>query len=168
MPGRVFNTLRRVDLGRISKTTQINDALKPYSRNYNIGPRSYLPCIVHASYAPKDDSKILSKEEDQKKKTIPHSQPSNPPNQAEISSEFNHFTKAKQAEEIKLGIQTQSTSKEEAKIWSKITLNPCRKVEVFNWEWPMTGFSLINARGEEIADKPFYKKYAKNRCVIVV
>jgi hypothetical protein len=78
MCGRVFSTLRRVDMARIARTRNVNarrmdsgssrghssgtrsggrsdrnDTISEdndgYTRHYNIGPRSFLSCIMHSS-----------------------------------------------------------------------------------------------------------------------
>ena len=168
MCGRVFSTLRRVDIGRISRTNNINDTNQSYSRNYNIGPRSYLPCIVNSSCTSKINFQRISEQEEQMEQKIILPKAFKKSNQPESGKKDENTSESKKNEMTKLGIQDQSTAEEEEKSWSQVDLNPFRKVEVFKWEWAFEDFAMINARGEEIGDKPFFRKYSQNRCVVIV
>lgn len=43
-----------------------------------------------------------------------------------------------------------------------------RKIEPLKWEWVFKDIHMINAKGEELISKTFFKPYFNKRCVVVV
>lgn len=149
MCGRVFSTLRRAELFRNAGTRTMNTN-QSYSRNYNIGPRSFLPCIVH-----KTCPVTFNREEVEKQERLSDRQIIKPKSITKKSNSKKTYNPP-----------SQSTPEEETKAVSKEKEN--RKIEIFKWGWEFKDFAMINCRGEEMPSKSFFQPYSKNRCVIMV
>ena len=167
-----------------------------FAASYNIPPRSNLAAIVHRTVdaatdveEPHRDANNASdhnaKQSDAHKesdnaKTSPHdilSEVKKPASSlSKASSEIRdpvliggYRKSSQEAHRSQSSIKSQNQDQSKTQLpreGVKLKEDENRKLTVLNWGWDIN--DLINARGEEMAEKPFFRRFLKNRCVIVV